>query len=125
MSLKTLNCELERRLSIKNEKEYGGVNYTARFGIPKLQPMRQYSTPIKRWLTDTKLQQVQVLYVIANGASMKDRMHTYPGNILWIGEVVEDLLVEDVKYYIQKIPARFDHKVTIKTTIQRIFFFFA
>ena len=55
---------------------------------------------------------------------MKDRMHTYPGNILWIGEVVEDLLVEDVKYYIQKIPARFDHKVTIKTTIQRIFFFF-
>jgi len=55
---------------------------------------------------------------------MKDRMHTYPGNILWIGEVVEDLLVEDVKYYIQKIPARFDHKVTIETTIQRIFFFF-
>jgi hypothetical protein len=53
---------------------------------------------------------------------MKDRMHTYPGHILWIGEVVEDLLVEDVKYYIQKIPARFDHKVTIKTTIQRIFF---
>jgi hypothetical protein len=42
---------------------------------------------------------------------MKDRMHTYPGHILWIGEVVEDLLVEDVKYYIQKIPARFDHKL--------------
>lgn len=53
---------------------------------------------------------------------MKDRMHTYPRNILWIGEVVEDLLVEDVKYYIQKIPARFDHKVKIRITIQRNFF---
>jgi hypothetical protein len=54
---------------------------------------------------------------------MKDTMHTYQGNILWIGEVVEDLLVEDVKYYIQKIPARFDHKATIKTIIQRNVFY--
>ena len=64
MSLKTLNCELERRLSIKNEKEYGGVNYTARFGIPKLQPMRQYSTPIKRWLTDTNYNNRYKFYML-------------------------------------------------------------
>jgi hypothetical protein len=57
MSLKTLNCELDRLLSIKKEKDHGGVDYTARFGMPKLQPIRQYSTPIKRWLTDTKLQE--------------------------------------------------------------------
>ena len=39
-------------------------------------------------------------------------------DLLWVGEVVVDLLVEDVKYYIQEIPAKLYHKVAIKTTIE-------
>jgi hypothetical protein len=36
----------------------------------------------------------------------KKRRHTYKANVLWIGEVVEDLLVKDVKYHVQKIPTK-------------------
>ena len=52
---------------------------------------------------------------MATSTSKKDNAHLY---VLWIGEVIKDLLVEDVKYYIQEIPAKLDHKMAIKTTTE-------
>lgn len=50
---------------------------------------------------------------------MKQGKNKYAVNLLWIGEVVKDLLVEDVKYHIQKVPANFiNTKVAIKTTAE-------
>ena len=52
---------------------------------------------------------------MATSTSKKDNAHLY---VLWIGEVIKDLLIEDVKYYIQEIPAKLYHKVAIKTTTE-------
>lgn len=52
---------------------------------------------------------------MATAASKKERIRTYTANVLWIGEVIQDLLVEDVKYYIEEIPAKFDQKVTVRS----------
>jgi hypothetical protein len=45
------------------------------------------------------------------GNCCKQERHNVPLYVLWIGEVIKDLLVEDVKYYIKEIPAKFDDKV--------------
>ena len=52
---------------------------------------------------------------MATTSSKKGNAQLY---VLWIGEVIKDLLVEDVKYYIQEIPAKLDHKMAIKTTTE-------
>jgi len=52
---------------------------------------------------------------MATTSSKKGNAQLY---VIWIGEVIKDLLIEDVKYYIQEIPAKLDHKMAIKTTTE-------
>jgi hypothetical protein len=58
---------------------------------------------------------ISLCIIMATTSSKKDYVDLY---VLWIGEVIKDLLVENVKYYIQEIPAKLDHKVAIKTTTE-------
>ena len=80
---------------------------TARLGRPTDQLMRQYMTPTTRWMSDTKLQEAVEVWVITrcNGWFWVKQVKASVFDLLWVGEVVVDLLVEDVEYDVEEVPA--------------------
>lgn len=84
------------------------MELTARFGRPTDQLTVQYTTPTRRWTTDTKLyavRRVKLLKLAKEKCSKKQR-NWESINLLGIWEIIVDLLVQYIEYNIQEIPAK-------------------